>query len=49
VLSGGGVVVIVAVLVVRVAVVVMSGLVIPLRFQFLWAPVAHEASVIGSG
>src|SRR5215218_7689221 len=49
VLSGGRVVVIVAVLVVRMAVVVMSGLVIPLRFQFLWAPVAHEASVIGSG
>jgi hypothetical protein len=35
--------------VVSVAVVIAVGLVFPLRFQFLWMPVAHEASLIGSG
>jgi hypothetical protein len=50
VLAGAAVVVVVAVLVVvSVAVVVMIGLVIPLRFDFLWMPVAHDASLIGSG
>ena len=44
------VVVVVAVLVmVSMAVVIVSGLLIPLRFELLWMPVAHEACVIGSG
>lgn len=48
VLTGAAVVVAVLV-VVSVAVVVMSGLVFPLRFEFLWVPVAQEASLIVSG